>query len=138
MNSFVLDYSATMSWCFEDEKTEEGDFILDCLRLDERNALVPSLWHLEVVNVLSIAERHKRISTAKAILFLDLLSELPIHIDEHQNEPQELFFLSKTYGLSAYDTAYLSLALKVQIPLATLDKKLKTAAKLAGIPLLEV
>lgn len=135
MNSFVVDCSVTMSWCFEDEKTAEGDAILDSLRQDERKALVPSLWHLEVVNVLSIAERHKRIATAKVILFLDLLSELPIHVDENQQDPQVLFFLSRTYGLSSYDTAYLSLALKEQIPLSTLDKKLKATAKLAGIPL---
>lgn len=135
MNSFVVDCSVTMSWCFEDEKTAEGDAILDSLRQDERKALVPSLWHLEVVNVLSIAERHKRIATAKVILFLDLLSELPIHVDENQQDPQALFLLSRTYGLSSYNTAYLSLALKEQIPLSTLDKKLKAAAKLAGIPL---
>ena len=134
MNLFVVDCSVAMSWCFEDEKTPEGDAILDSLLQDERKALVPSLWHLEVVNVLSIAERHKRISTAKVILFLNLLSELPIRVDENLQDPQTLFFLSRTYGLSSYDTAYLSLALKEQIPLATLDKKLKAAAKLAGIP----
>lgn len=134
MNLFVVDCSVAMSWCFEDEKTPEGDAILDSLLQDERKALVPSLWHLEVVNVLSIAERHKRISTAKVILFLNLLSELPIRVDENLQDPQALFFLSRTYGLSSYDTAYLSLALKEQIPLATLDKKLKAAAKLAGIP----
>lgn len=137
MSSFVFDCSVTMSLSFEDEKTPEGDAILDCLMQDERNAVVPALWHLEVVNVLSSGEKHKRISSARAILFLNLLSELPIRVDENQQDPQALFFLSRTDGLSSYDTAYLSLALKEQIPLATLDKKLKTAAKLAGIPLVE-
>lgn len=138
MNSFVLDCSITMSWCFEDEKTPQGDAILDSLMQEECNALVPALWHLEVVNVLSIGARQGRISAAKAGLFLDLLADLSINVDESQKDPRSLFFLSRTYGLSAYDADYLSLALQEQIPLATLDKKLKAAAKLAGVPLLKL
>lgn len=138
MSSFVLDCSITMTWCFEDEKTPEGDAILESLMQEEESALVPTLWHLEVVNVLSISERQGRLSAAKASLFLDLLSDLPIHTDESLKDPRSLFFLSRTYGLSAYDAAYLSLALQEQIPLATLDKKLKAAANLAGVSLLKV
>jgi predicted nucleic acid-binding protein len=136
MTHFVVDCSVTMSWCFKDEQTAEGDSILESLMQNERSALVPSLWQLEVINVLSVAERQKRISIARAILFLNLLSDLPIQVDEGKKDPQALLFLSRTYELSAYDTAYLALALSAQIPLATLDKKLKTAAKLAGIPLI--
>src|SRR3990167_10301619 len=120
MNSFVLDCSITMSWCFEDEKTPRGDAILESLIQEERSALVPALWHLEVVNVLSVGERQGRIAAAKAGLFLDLLAELPINVDESQKDPRSLFFLSRTYGLSAYDAAYLSLALQEQATLATL------------------
>lgn len=137
MKSFVLDCSITMSWCFEDEKTTKGDAILDSLIKEEHQALVPSLWSLEVVNVLICGERRGRITAAKVGVFLDFLAELPIHVDESQKDPHSLFFLSRTYGLSAYDAMYLSLALQEQIPLATLDKKLNAAAKLAGVSLVK-
>jgi predicted nucleic acid-binding protein len=66
----VIDTSLTMSWCFEDEATEESDAILDRLVHDE--AVVPSLWEFEVTNVLLVAERRARITEAQAARFLDL------------------------------------------------------------------
>ncbi|MBA3813185.1 MAG: type II toxin-antitoxin system VapC family toxin [Alphaproteobacteria bacterium] len=135
MNRFVLDCSLTMSWCFEDEKSPEGDSVLDGLIQEEREGIVPSLWRLEVVNVLNVAERRGRISTARSLLFLDFLVELPIIVDETPQDFKDILLLSKTYNLSAYDAAYLDLAARSQIPLATLDKKLKVAANDASVPL---
>ncbi|MBY0500523.1 MAG: type II toxin-antitoxin system VapC family toxin [Alphaproteobacteria bacterium] len=86
MNRFVFDSSVTMSWCFEDEKSNEEDSILDSLQQEEREGIVPSLWRLEVVNVLSIAERHGRLSTAHSLLVLEFLLELPVIIDETTQE----------------------------------------------------
>lgn len=124
-----------MTWCFEDEKTSKGDEILERLVEEEMKGIVPSLWRLEVINVLSIAEKRKRISAARALLFLDFLLELPIVVDETPQELKDLLLLSREYDLSAYDTAYLDLALREQLPLATLDKKLSVAAARAGVPL---
>ncbi len=136
MNRFVLDCTVTMSWCFEDEKSSEGDKILDCLQQEEREGIVPLLWRLEVVTVLNVAERRGRLSTAQSLLFLDFLLELPIIIDETPQDFKDILLLSKTYDLSAYDASYLGLAIRAQSPLATLDKKLKNAANAACIPLL--
>ncbi|MBP9682622.1 MAG: type II toxin-antitoxin system VapC family toxin [Bacteriovorax sp.] len=135
MNRFVLDCSVAMSWCFEDEKSPEGDSVLDHLMKEESQGVVPSLWRLEVVNVLNVAERRGRLPTAKSLLFLDFLLELPIVIDENPQDLKDILLLSRTYGLSAYDAAYLDLASREQIPLATLDNKLKSAANAASIPL---
>jgi len=136
VNRFVLDCSVTMSWCFEDEKTSEGDRILDRLIQEESKGIVPSLWRLEVVNVLSVAERRGRLSTAQSLVFIDLLAELPIVVDETPPDFKDILLLSRTYGLSAYDAACLDLANREQIPLATLDKKLKGAAQEMCTPLL--
>jgi predicted nucleic acid-binding protein len=135
MNRFVLDCSVTMSWCFEDEKTPEGDSVLDHLMKEGSQGIVPSLWRLEVVNVLNVAEKRGRLPAAKSLLFLDFLLELPIVIDETPPDLKDILSLSRTYGLSAYDAAYLDLASREQIPLATSDNKLKSAANAASIPL---
>ncbi|MBP9691921.1 MAG: type II toxin-antitoxin system VapC family toxin [Alphaproteobacteria bacterium] len=135
MNRFVLDCSVAMSWCFEDEKSPEGDRVLDHLMKEESKAIVPSLWRLEVVNVLNVAERRGRLSTAQSLLFLDFLLELPIIIDETPQDLKDILLLSRTYSLSAYDASYLDLASREQISLATLDNKLKSAANVACIPL---
>ncbi len=137
MNRFVLDCSMTMSWCFEDEKSTEGDAVLDSLVNEEGEAVVPSLWRLEVINVLNVCEKRGRLSTARSLLFLDFLLELPIVVDEASQNFKDILLLSRTYGLSSYDAAYLDLATREQIPLSTLDKKLKIAAGAACIPLLK-
>lgn len=136
MSRFVLDCSVTMSWCFEDEKSTEGDCILDSLMEEEQEGIVPSLWRLEVINVLRVAERRERLVTAQSLLFLDFLLELPIIIDETPQDFKDILLLSKTYELSSYDAAYLDLAIRLQIPLATLDKNLKIAASKACVPLM--
>ena len=104
----------------------------------EYEALVPSLWRLEVVNVLSVAEKRGRLSTARSLLFLDFLLELPIFVDEAPQDVKDILMLSRTYNLSSYDAAYLDLATKEQLPLVTLDKKLQTAANSANIPTLKL
>lgn len=136
MTPFVLDCSFTMTWCFEDEKSPVGDEVLDKLVDEEMKGIVPSLWRCEVINILSIAEKHERISVARGLLFLDFLLELPIIVDETPPGLKDLLLLSREYNLSAYDATYLDLALREQIPLATLDKKLANAAKCAQVPLL--
>lgn len=137
MRSFVLDYSIAMSWCFEDEGSQYAQSILDFLNsaTEESQAIVPSLWMLEVVNVLRIAEKKERLSDAKSLHFLDLLSNLPIRIDAQSFSPKDVLMIARSYQLTSYDALYLLLALRDSVPLATLDTALRDAARKANIPL---
>jgi predicted nucleic acid-binding protein len=126
-----------MGWCFEDERSTLGETLLEKVKCKEMGGVVPSLWRLEIVNVIVVAERRKRITTAESIHFLDLLLNLPVVVDESTPDLKDLLLLSRTYNLSAYDAVYLELALREQIPLATLDKKLREAAENARIPLMD-
>lgn len=132
--SMVIDTSVTMAWCFEDETTDETEAVLERLRQEE--GVVPSLWELEVVNVLLVAERRRRISEAQATRFLDLLTRLPIRVDASPTDLTAALAAGRRHRLSAYDAAYLILAERQGIPLATLDGNLATACRNAGVDLL--
>jgi predicted nucleic acid-binding protein len=134
--NFVMDNSVSMSWCFEDEAGDYSDAVLD--RLAEATAVVPSIWPLEVVNVLLVAERKHRISESDSIRFLTLLSQLPIAV-EHETPDEmikDVLALARTNSLSSYDAAYLDLAMRKGLPLATLDNRLIEAARKVGVPIL--
>ncbi|MDQ6874636.1 MAG: type II toxin-antitoxin system VapC family toxin [Actinomycetota bacterium] len=131
---FVIDTSVTMAWCFEDEATEETEAVLDKLRTDR--AVVPAVWQLEVINVLLVAERRRRITEAKAARFLDLLLHLPILVDESPTDTTAVLAAGRRHNLSSYDAAYLVLAEKLAAALATLDDGLRSASRGAGVPLL--
>lgn len=126
---FVLDCSITMAWCFEDESTDYTDAILDSL--EKRIAIVPTIWPLEVANVLLISKKNKRISEVQAANFIDALSTLPIVIDPSTSARamHSIFVLAGQSDLTIYDAAYLELAIREEIPLLTLDKGLIKAAK---------
>ena len=81
---FVIDNSVVMTWCFKDETSKYADAVLDSLEVS--TAVVPSIWPLEVGNVLLIAERKGRLSEADSARFIALLAELPIMIEQ---EPPE-------------------------------------------------
>ena len=129
MSKFVLDCSIAAAWCFEDEATERTDNLLESVR--DYGAVVPSLWLLEVTNVLLQAERRGRISASDVAIRLKLLQILPISI-EHCSQTEtfhSVVTLARTEGLTSYDAAYLELAIRQGLPLATLDKKLIQAAQ---------
>ncbi len=130
----VLDTSVTMAWCFEDEATDATDTVLDLLRDEE--AAVPALWHLEVANVMLTAERRGRITEVQVARFLDLLVRLPIRVDTSPTDTSAVLAAGRRHRLSAYDAAYLILAERLAAPLATLDSKLSTAGRAAGVRLL--
>jgi predicted nucleic acid-binding protein len=136
VEQLVLDNSVVMSWCFRDEANPYADAILD--RLSTATALVPSVWPLEVVNVLLVAERRNRISTAAGVRFLSLLTQLPIIVEYEPAERmmKDLLNLARANRLSSYDASYLALAMQKGIPLATLDHKLITAAKNVDVKIL--
>lgn len=127
--AFILDCSVTMAWCFEDETCEYSENVINTLQ--KKDAIVPPLWPLEVTNVLLIAERKKRISHLKSTAFKELLNQLPIHVD--QNATVRCFGsvmeLAREQQLTSYDASYLEIALLNKLPIATLDKAIKQAAK---------
>lgn len=129
---FVLDCSVTMAWCFSDENDHYADTVLD--RLADAEALVPSLWPLEVANVLLVAERRHRLTEAQATRFVDLIGALPITVD--RNTPDyalgSILSLAREHALSSYDAAYLELAMRSGLALATRDATLMKAAKRCG------
>ena len=133
--AFVLDCSVTMSWLFEDESSPQTDKILELLEVFP--AVVPTIWPLEVANVLLIAGRKKRITPIQGASFIDALANLPIYIDESTTARamHSIFTLANQKNLTIYDAAYLELAIRESIPLATQDKDLIKAAKNLNIPL---
>ena len=135
-DSFVIDNSVVMSWCFQDQANDYADAILG--RLVDAAACVPSIWPLEVVNVLLAAERRGYIGEADSVRFIDLLSQLPIRVQNEgpRTSMKDVLALARAHGLSSYDASYLDLAMKKGLPLATLDKKLKQAAKAVKLRIL--
>jgi len=133
--NFVVDNSVVMSWCFKDEDNPYADLVLG--RFEEATAYVPSVWPLEVVNVLLAAERKKLISETDSIRFLRLLSQLPILVQHESPERamKDILNLARAHDLSSYDASYLDLAMKKGLPLATLDKKMRKAAKSMNVEL---
>lgn len=136
MNNFVLDCSMTMAWCFQDEADQKSELVLDALKT--RRAIVPQIWPLEVANVLLMAERRKRLSETSSARFLELLMMLPIVIDDNTALRARGVVLSvaRQYTLTVYDAAYLDLAMRLQLPLATRDQALKKACKKSGVLLM--
>ena len=134
--SFVLDASIALSWCFSDEASPETWKLLE--RLEQEKAFVPSLWPLEIGNVLVLAERHKRISYAHLVQCLELIASLSIQIEEttaHYSF-REIISLAHAENLTTYDASYLELAMRLGLSLATKDKALAKAAKKLGLSLL--
>lgn len=135
---FVVDNSIVMTWCFKDEASTYADAVLDSL--SEAIAVVPAIWPLEVVNVLLVAERQKRLREPDSVRFISLLSQLPIVVERAWPERmmKDLLALGRANSLSNYDATYLELAMRQGLPIATLDKKLVEAAKRIEIPILDV
>lgn len=134
---FVLDCSVTMAWCLPTQSNAYAEHIIDYLEAHE--AIVPSLWELEVVNVLLHQIRRKHISTHDAMEFFATLRTFNISIFpiEKLQIFSKVFTLGLTAQLSSYDAAYLQLAISQGIPLATTDKALKAAAKKIGVLLVD-
>ena len=137
MSRFVLDCSITMGWCFADETDPRIVAVLRSLEVQE--AIVPSHWPLEVANVLACAERGQRIITSRIPWFIGFISKLPIVLDDQTSKKAfgEVLTLARTHRLTAYDAAYLELAMRTGCPLASLDASLNGVAAGLGIPLFE-
>jgi len=133
MSGFVLDCSVAVSWCFEDEAAEETDALLE--RVRDEGAVVPSLWHLELGNVLLQAERRGRMHAADVTTRLALIGDFPILTDEETSlhALRETLTLARSETLTTYDAAYLELSIRRGLPLATKDRSLQASARRIGI-----
>lgn len=133
MNRFVLDNSVVMAWYFEDEANAYTSAILESLA--EGEALVPAIWPLEVANVLLVGERRGRSTEARTSRFIALLEALPIRVDAatSQRALSGILTLAREQRLSAYDAAYLDLAMREGVSLATQDQGLRRAAEKCGV-----
>jgi len=134
---FVLDASVAVAWCFEDEATKFTESVLDLLSAGAE-ALVPSIWPVEVANALLIAERRNRIALAQVTAILQKIAGLPIAITpiDPARAFDHILPVARQQSLSGYDAAYLELALRQGLPLATLDEHLRRVAKITGVVLL--
>lgn len=131
----VIDSSIAIAWCFPDEQDAYSQSVLDALAVEP--AMVPDLWRLEVANTLLVGERRKRSTQANTVQWMAFFASLPITVDEetHLHAFGDTTALGRSHNLSAYDAAYLELALRRGMPLATLDDKLKAAANAVGVSL---
>ena len=127
---FVIDASVTVAWLMPDETSDIARMAFD--RLLENEALAPGLWWYEVRNVLLMNERRRRIAREDIAELLAALERLPIVLD-HGPEEAALLALARTFKLSVYDAAYVELAQRRDLPLASLDRQLLNAARSSGI-----
>ena len=134
--SLVLDTSVTMAWVYADEMSRPVREVFD--QVTESGAWVPSLWRLEIANVLEMGVRRGRHDAAFLEMTLADLTLLPIQVDPDTNDRAwgATIRLAERHRLTVYDAAYLELALRRGLPLATLDRELRVAAKAEDVTLL--
>ena len=134
--SFVLDNSVAMCWLLNDGRPGDVSYSLKTLdALKATYALVPAIWSLEAANVVAKVEAKGLATEARTQLFVSALLQLNI-VTDHATSSHALndtLNLARRFKLSAYDAAYLELALRQGLPLATLDAGLEKAAKKAGV-----
>lgn len=134
--AFVVDCSVAMAWLFQDEATPRTADLLN--RLTKETALVPGWWFIEITNVLAMAERKRRITPAQSDAFIADLDKLGIERDEAAPNRAftHLLALCRMHKLTSYDAMYLDLAVRRNLPLATLDDDLRKSAKKLGLSVL--
>ena len=134
--SLVLDSSATLAWIYSDETTDPIRRLFDAVADD--GAVVPALWRLEIANSLTVAVRRGRIDANFRRAVLSDLALLDITADDHTDVHAwgETLSVTDRFQLTVYDAAYLELAQRRNLPLATLDRELRVAAKSLGLNLM--
>jgi predicted nucleic acid-binding protein len=133
MAGVVLDASIAMTWCYPDEQSDLAYRVLDAL--EHGSAIVPAHWRLEVANAILFGERKGRLSASDVLRFFSLLESLSF-VTDTQTASRSLtgtISLARTYGLTSYDSAYLELAIRENLVLATLDAGLRKAAQSVGV-----
>jgi predicted nucleic acid-binding protein len=130
---FVLDCSTTLAWHYADEANDYSDRV--AASFSHASAIVPGIWLYEVANALIVGERRRRVTEQQTAAILQSLGPLPISIAPLSTETiwQDAFALARGHGLSVYDAAYLHLCVREQLPLATLDSRMMSAAEALGV-----
>jgi predicted nucleic acid-binding protein len=134
MDDFVLDVSACMPWYCEDETTQASEQMLEWAV--EGSALhVPSLWTWEILNTVAVVIKRRRITAERGMEFLVQLATFNIIVDQAPMVADfpRLHSLASEHQLTSYDVAYLDLAKRLALPLATRDDDLARAALTEGI-----
>jgi predicted nucleic acid-binding protein len=137
MAIFVVDASAALAWCFEDEASSFTDGLLEHSRQGDR-IVVPAHWPAEILNGLLVAVRRNGIKPGQPVLFWDEVARLPIETEPALTaiQARTVLALGEKHGLTVYDAAYLELADRRGLPLGTLDADLRKAAQAEGVALL--
>jgi len=131
---FVLDNSVVSGWLLENQATPYSDAIAAHLIIER--AVAPTLLRLEYTNVLRSACKRNRLFAQQAQDALRHLAELPIDFDPEVPDGSQLLAMALRHDLTSYDAAYLELALRRQLPVATQDTALAEAARVAGVGVL--
>ena len=133
---FVLDSSVALAWVLPDESNPSIDRLCD--RLTDDIAVVPPVWPLEIGNVLQVAVKRGRLNSKDMGRVIKELRALPIEIDATSTERsfEETLALAQKYDLTTYDASYVELAQRRDVPMATLDHKLRKACQSAKITVL--
>jgi predicted nucleic acid-binding protein len=134
MSAFVLDTSIAMKWFLEDEDDRSYSLAVLGFITDEFRPVVPWLWYYEVANNLLVQVRRKRLEFEKLSLYLATLDEMAIDVDEPDSSAiLQLPYLARQYNLTSYDAAFLELAMRLHLPIASNDQALMRAAAQCGI-----
>lgn len=129
--TFVLDNSVVCGWLLANQATPYSEAIAQ--RLHDDRAVAPTLLRLEYSNVLRSACKRGILNAQQAQDAIAQLAALPIEMDTDSPDAGQILALALRYDLSSYDAAYLDLALRRQLPIATQDTALAAAARLAGV-----
>jgi predicted nucleic acid-binding protein len=139
MGGFVLDTSIALKWFLEDEEGRSYSLAVIESITDDYRPIVPFLWYYEITSTLLIQVRRKRLVLEKVRLYLDIIDEMMIDVDHlTKSAVLQLVDLAHTYGLMGYDAAFLELAKRLRLPLATADDPLSKAAEKCGVQLLRI
>jgi len=138
VSRFVLDASIVLTWCFPDEASHKAEEISERIAAGDRVA-VPAFWRHEVLNALLTGEKRKRLTPQLTQAFIEDLNRLPVDVDVPATSA--IVFnarqtLCRRHGLTAYDAAYLEIAIREKHALATVDDDLRRAALAEGVPVL--
>lgn len=130
--AFVIDASMAAAWLLPEEYSDAAETVIASINAP---CPVPSLFFFEIRNILTMAERRGRVSAGGALVNMERVRRLPLD-DAGIGGDSLVLLLAANHALSAYDAAYLALALNRNVPLATLDRKLAAAARKEGITVL--
>jgi predicted nucleic acid-binding protein len=127
----VVDASVSAAWFLPDEATPFTEAVLSATALAE--VWVPALWLLEIGNLMLNAQRRQRITVAKRLELIAAAEGLRLRVDREPVSLRSIDALAERHRLSSYDAAYLELAIRRKLPLATLDAALLAAMPAEGV-----